>query len=102
MSSLPPPPQYASAGFGRNEALEKVSTPGMLLAIAGGLGIFGSLISLVMNIVGAGIGSLGPAAGDERIAQLFSGGLSIVLAILSLIFWAVVVLGGLKMRSLES
>ena len=39
MSSMPPPPPYASAGFGRNEALAKVSTPGLVLIFSGDIRI---------------------------------------------------------------
>ena len=103
MSSLPPPPpQYPGSGYGRSEAESKVSTPGMLLAITGGLSIAGSLLSLLFNILGFGVGSLAPAGGDERILNMFSGGVGIVMALLGLVLYSVVVLGALKMRSLES
>lgn len=102
MSSMPPPPPYASAGFGRNEALAKVSTPGLVLAIVSVLGILWSLLSLLLNILGVGVGSFAPAAGDERFVNMFSGGIAIVFAILALIFWGVVLFGALKMRALES
>jgi len=103
MSSLPPPPpQYPGSGYGRAEAQSKVSTPGLLLAITGGLSIAGSLISLLFNILGVGVGSFAPATGDERILNMFSGGVGIVMALLGLVLYGVVIFGALKMRSLES
>jgi hypothetical protein len=103
MSSLPPPPPYAPSGYGnRDEALAKVSTPGLLLAIAGGLAIAGSLLSLLLNLLGVGVGSLAPGAGDERLINLFSGGVGIVFALLGIVLYGVMVFGALKMRSLES
>lgn len=103
MSSLPPPPpSYPNAGFGRTEALNKVSTPGLLLAIVGGIGVLGGLISIVLNLVGAGVNTLAPSGGDERILHLFSGGLGILVAVVGVVLWGVVVFGALKMRALES
>jgi hypothetical protein len=93
MSSYPP-----SGGYG--EAQAKVSTPGLLLAIVGGLGIAGSLLSLLLNILNVGMGSL--ANGDERIGALFSGGLGAVFAIFGVVLWAVVTFGAIKMRNLQS
>lgn len=78
--------------------LDKLSTPGLLLMIAMGIGIAFQLLSLVLNAVGAGVG----AASGGDVASLMSGVVGVIINIVGLCVGGFVIFGLMKYRKGES
>ncbi len=98
----PGPPRPAAPRAGRDQARERVSLPATLLMIAAGLGSIWHLLALALGLLGMGLGGLAPAATDERVRSLFSGGLGIATALLGMVVSAAMLFGAMRMRALES
>lgn len=82
---------------------EKVTLPAIFMIVIAGLTIALNLLMAVLNIAGVGMRSLASGGGgQERIAQMFSGGIGLVLALLGIVVNAVIIFGAMKMKSLES
>jgi len=79
---------------------DAVKNPATFLLVVGGIGVLVALISLLMNLLGAGLGAAG--GGDQAAGAMLSGGIGIVFAILGAIGSVVVILGSLKMKNLEN
>ncbi len=80
-------------------AAGKVATPALVMQILCALGILWALAMLLLNVLGMA-GTLG-MGGDERFRGMFSGGLSMVGNILSVLFNGFVIFGAQKMKNLE-
>jgi hypothetical protein len=85
----PPPTDPAAA----------VAGPAIFLMVVGGIGIAWQGLLLVLNLLGAGMGAMAGRGGGMAMLQ---GGLGIVLNIIGLIVGAVIILGALKMKKLQS
>jgi hypothetical protein len=85
----PPPTDPAAA----------VSGPAIFLMVVGGIGIAVQLLSMALNLLGAGLGA---AAGRQGIAAMMQGGLGIVFNIIGMIVGVVILLGAMKMKKLQS
>jgi len=81
-------------------AAAKVATPALVMQILAGLTIFFGLVSIVLNVLGVGMGSMG--GGDERISQMMSGGIGIASAALGILFNGFIIFGAQKMKNLEA
>jgi hypothetical protein len=102
MSDQPTPPALAGGqALGRTEALARASGPATGLIVVGGLGVVWSIFSILLNVFSTGAGMLG-SSGDDAGLALLSGGIGIGFAVLSLVFDVLIVLGGLKMKNLQS
>jgi hypothetical protein len=93
---------YSSVPGGSEAALAKVKGPAIAIMVLGGLGVLWGLVSIVMNLLGTGMGALGGHGGADRFGAMMSGGIGIASAAFSIILNAVAVFGGLKMSKLES
>ncbi len=78
--------------------LEKLSLPGLLLMISMGVGMAFQLLSLLFNVLGAGMGAVG--GGDA--SALMSGVVGILMNIVGLCVGGVVIFGLTKYRKGES
>jgi hypothetical protein len=81
-------------------AANRVAGPAIALIVTGALGIAGQLLGLVGNLVQMGGGMAG--GGPNDMPMLFSGGAGIVMGIINLALGAVVIVGAVKMKNLES
>lgn len=82
-------------------ASELVNLPAILLLVAGGIGIAAHIIGIAMNLLGVGLGAA-QAEGADQTALMAQGIGAIVGAVLGLGCDAVVIVGALKMKKLES
>lgn len=82
-------------------ASELVNMPAILLLVAGGLGIAAHILGIALNLLGVGIGAT-QAQGVDQTAMMAQGIGAIVGAVVGLGFDAVVIVGALKMKKLES
>ncbi len=107
MENLP-----GSPGPGSTSAREQVSTPAILLMVTGALLIVYQLINLVTSLLGGGAGALPPELfEDPNMAQYrgliegvqaSAGPLGIVFALLGAALGGLILVGGMKMKNLES
>jgi len=82
-------------------ARSKVKTPAIALLVAMSIGMVLVVISLLMNLLGAGLGAA--AAGtDQGMMNLMSGTVGIVSGLIGLAIGGVIIFGSLKMMKLES
>lgn len=89
-------PGSPSGGGGSH--LEKLSLPGLLLMISMGIGMAFQLISLLLNLLGAGLG----VAGGTDVAGLMSGFVGIIFNIVAMCVGGVIIFGLMKYRKGES
>ncbi len=96
------------APAGNAEAL--VNGPGIALMVVGILCILAALLGLASNLFGLGMGAFGPGAGGgganvppqmQRLIQMTSGGVGIVLNVIGLGLSAFFIYASMKMRKLE-
>jgi len=107
--AAPPPgfnppgqPNFAApGGGGSGDAAKKVAIPATLMLILSGLAILLSIVNVILNLLGVGLGAM---SGDTDLAmnQAFSGVAGVVSAVIAIIINAVVVFGAIKMKKLES
>jgi hypothetical protein len=104
----PPPGQYGmppgppGGPFDPNRASSMVSGPAIGLIAVGIIGILFQLASILMNLLGAGMGVLGAAGGNnEALGSLFSGVIGLAFNALCLVLGGVVIFGATKMKSLQ-
>lgn len=106
VASLPGAGAAVSDEAGRARALQMVAGPAIGLIIVGALGIFLSLLSVVMNLANSGENPLlNGAAGNPQVAQIlqtFSGTVGILADVVEGLAWVGVLLGALKLRNLKN
>ncbi|MCA9122111.1 MAG: hypothetical protein H6822_31885 [Planctomycetaceae bacterium] len=83
-------------------ASELVNMPATLLLVAGGLGIAAHLLGIVLNVLGVGMGAAQGEGGADQTVMMAQGIGAIVGAAIGLGFDALVIVGALKMKKLES
>jgi len=101
-AASPPVPTPTLTGFAapRNIAPEQVNGPAVGLMVVAILGFVLQALSLVMNLVGT---SFLPVQQDNQaLANMFSGTLGVVSAIIGLLISGLIFFGALKMKKLES
>lgn len=110
MSDMPPPPPHQPyqppPSFqppppgGVGGAAQRVQGPAVGLLVTGALGILTALVSLLMNIAGMGMSGL---AGDQSAmaANVLSGGVGILFALVGLCSASFILWASLQMRKLE-
>jgi DNA-directed RNA polymerase subunit RPC12/RpoP len=99
------PTQYGPAplhGFAGPDAMAatRVAGPAVALIVTGALGIAGQLLGLIGNLVQIGGGMGGPRPND--LPLFLSGGIGLVMGVISILLGVVVILGAVKMKNLES
>jgi predicted Zn finger-like uncharacterized protein len=90
----------------RSAAADAVAAPAICLIVLGGLDILLCIVNVILRLAGVGMaaagGPMGPGKGGgntEMVANLVGG---IVGSIIGLCFAAVITLGGVKMKQLQS
>jgi hypothetical protein len=81
------------------DAESQVKGPAIFLMVAGGLVILGQILSLLLQLLGIGLGAMG---GQGGMGAMLSGGLGIMLGLFNMVLGAVVVFGGFKMMKMQS
>jgi hypothetical protein len=93
-------------GPNRGLAMQKVNAPAIALMVIAGLGALWSLLSVVLNLLGASVNmaSLAGQSGgsSDALASMTSGALGVVFAILGLAINGAMFFGAMKMRALQS
>jgi hypothetical protein len=102
----PPPPSMPPPPMGGAMASQQVQGPAMGLLVTAGLALLFTVLGLVMNIAGVGMGSLGSMAGGsaatDQYMSMMSGGVGIVVSLLGLALYGFVVWGALQMKQLRN
>ena len=98
------PPQMGGGGVDYGRAMERVNLPAIFIMVIAGISIFFAVLGLVMNLLGTSMGAfLPPSSGaDERVVQMFSGGIGILLNLINVAINGFVLFGAMKMKKLES
>ncbi|MEZ4229850.1 MAG: hypothetical protein R3B89_11810 [Polyangiaceae bacterium] len=94
-----PPGAYGPPPGGGGGAIEKVNLPAIFMMIAMGIGMAFGVLSLIMNLLGTGMGAM--AGGDEGMANMMSGVMGIVFNLLGLATGGFVIFAMTKARKGE-
>ena len=109
--TAPPIPPGAPGTIGAGaapsgRAAQMVSGPAIGLIVTAALGALAQIVSMGINILGAGVGMAGAGAQGQQDmpawAHAMSGGLGVVFSIIGLVMSAVILMGALKMKKLQS
>jgi len=108
-SSTPPPNAYRtpraggppSRGGGGGSASAEVQSPATGLMVTGIIGGVFALLGLLMNIFGAGLGTM-MEEGQEQFVQMLSGGLGIVQSLIGLVVAGFIFYAAQQMKNLEN
>ena len=102
----PPPPSMPPPPMGGGMASQQVQGPALGLMITAGLALAFTLLGLVMNIAGVGMGSLGAMGGGnaatDQYISMMSGGVGIVVNLLALGLYGFVLWGAMQMKQLRN
>jgi len=90
----------SGAGGSRSDAAEKLKLPAILMMVSMGLGIAAQILSLALNVLGAGVGAA--AGGDEGMMNILSGTIGMVFNVIGMAIGGFVIFGMLKMMKLQS
>lgn len=97
------PTAWSDPSYLRTYALDRVSTPATLLIVTGSLGLVLQVLGAVVNVIQmVGLGAVQPGAGGGMEMLLLSGGFGVVSSLIGIAISTIVILGGLKMKRLES
>lgn len=96
--AAPPPPGGGGA------ALQKIQGPAVGLIVTGALGLLMSLVSFVMNLLGAGMSGLSGLSDDQMAGamNMFAGGVGIVFAVIGFLVSAFIVWAAMQMKDLRN
>jgi hypothetical protein len=103
--SPPPPAPPAPAPAGDVEAARnKVSLPAILLMVVAGLSILWHIVMLLLNLLGTGLSFMGNMTEDmpSSALSMMSGGVGILMSIISVVLCGLVIFGAMKMKALQS
>jgi hypothetical protein len=79
-----------------------VAGPGIALAIVGIISLLVHLAMTVLNLLFGGIAAMGAASGDDAAVGLLSGVVGTIIYVFFLILQVVTIIGGFKMKNLQS
>ncbi len=86
-----------------NKARSMVSGPAIALIVVAAIGMLFQLGSILMHVLGAGLGVLGVAGGNnDAFGSLFSGVFGLVFNGFAFVLGGVVIYGALKMKELQN
>jgi len=91
-------------GVDFQKAQSAVTGPAIALMVVAGLSIGVALLSVLGNLLGTGLtaANMSRYGGDQRMMQMMSGAIGIVMAILWVIVDVVIFMGAMKMKNLQS
>lgn len=96
------PAAWSDPSYLRTYALDRVNTPATLLIVTGGIGLGLQLIGTIANLASLAIPNMIQPGGGQGPEMLLSGGIGVAFGLLGIALSVVVILGGLKMKRLES
>ncbi|MCW8133062.1 MAG: hypothetical protein KIS92_22125 [Planctomycetota bacterium] len=79
---------------------ERVQAPGIGLMVVAGIGMLMQFLSVALNLLGIGVGSM--AGGEQAFANLLSGAVGLVFNFIAICIAFVIFMGARKMMSLEN
>jgi hypothetical protein len=79
-----------------------VQAPGIALAVVGGISILVHLMSVGINLLFGGLGAMGAASGGDAAVTVLSGVVGTIIYLVFLLLQVVTVVGGIKMKGLNS
>jgi hypothetical protein len=83
-------------------AFEQIRLPATFLLVTGVLGALGAVVSLLANLLGAGIGMAGLVPNEEAFDSLMTGTVGVISAIVGLAVSGLIVFGALRMKELRT
>src|SRR5688572_8821469 len=92
-----PPPTYITI-----DPRQQVQTPGLLLTIVGIVGAVLQAVSILLNLVGVGVGAVGASEMPEFVGQMLSGVIGIVFSAIAIGVGVFVAYAGMQMRQLRN
>ena len=92
-----PPPVYVAI-----DPRQQVQTPGLLLTIVGIVGAVLQAVSILLNLVGVGVGAVGASEMPEFVGQMLSGVIGIVFSAIAIGVGVFVAYAGMQMRQLRN
>ena len=95
------PPLAISSPVVTQEIQRSVSNPATFLLVAAALGLLGSLVGVMMNVLQINMGSFGGMKNMEAF-QAFQGTIAMVSSLVGIVFQVVILFGAWKMRQLRS
>jgi hypothetical protein len=99
------PSTFSTGVANSDQAQQQVNGPAIGLMIMAGIGVLWQLFSIVLNILGTGVGMMGANQGQQEMpawAHAMQGGVGIVFGVIGLIVAVVIFMGAMKMKKLES
>jgi hypothetical protein len=102
-----PPPSTGGAFEGpatvsNADAMQRMLAPAIACMVYGGIGVAWQLLTLILNIIGVGMGSMEQVASDSPVPEgLVGGAIGALSAVLGLVVGGVVLYGGLQMKDLQ-
>jgi hypothetical protein len=81
------------------QAADAVKGPAIGLMATAGIGALFQVLGLIANIAGVGMGAM--SGGNEGVANMFSGGLGIVMSIVGILVAGFIIYGAMQMQKLE-
>ncbi len=91
-----PPVTYAA------NPRDQVQAPAIALLAVAGLGMLLQIGSLLLRLLGMGLGSLGSHEGSEAVVALMSGAAGVVFALIGLAIGGFIIYGALQMKALAN
>lgn len=112
MSQMPPPPNdnpYAAPQGGPGdiqpgsaEIRQRVSAPSIALMVVAGIGIALQAVSMIINLMSAGVGAAAAQNQQEQLAQMAGGTFGLVFGAIGLAVGGLIFYGAMQMRNLQS
>ena len=97
-----PIPTISVAPVASGDAAQKVNGPAIGLIVTAILGALGQVVSIVANLPGVAGMRQQHMANQPAWANMFSGGVGVVFSVIGIALAAVILVGALKMKKLES
>ena len=98
--SVMPPPGEAPAPMPSPDAANRLNAPALGLMIAAGIGMLFQVLSLLMNLLGVGMGAA--SVGHEGMMNLLSGGVGMLINVVGMAIGGLIIFGAMKMKQLQN
>ncbi len=84
----------------RAAAIEQLKGPAIGLLVTAGIGAAWQVLSLILNLMGAGMGAM--MRGTRGMPSMLSGGIGVMFSVIGIVMAVVVFMGASKMKNAES
>ena len=97
MSEIPPTVTVTIA------PIQRVNAPAIALMVMGIVGGLWALLVLMLNVLGAGLGTMvAEESGQDALEMMFSGAIGIGFSLIGVVLALLIVWGAIKMKQLQS